>query len=451
MRRFAILLCLAFLALPSAALAAHSQTTSFEAPRDWLNPTRTAGTLDQIKGFGVGAIRVILYWRDVAPSAGSGRAPNFDQTDPNAYSWGLYDTIIDDARARGLRVLLTVSGPVPRWATLPRRDQLTHPDPARFGLFMQAVAKHYAGRVGLFAIWNEPNHPAFLLPQYFRHKPASGEWYRKLFFAGYKGLQRGGIAKPKVLMGETAPTGTSHDVAPLVFLRQALCLNSHYHRGRGCARMPAYGYAHHAYTRAAGPFYIPQGRNDVSIGNLSRLTRALDKAGRAGAIKRNMPIYLTEFGIQSKPDPLYGVSQQRQAEFQAISEKIAWSNPRVKWFSQYLLRDDDHLHKGPKISRYPGFESGLRFANGKPKLSLKAFPVPLTALRRGHGVSLWGLARPAHKRVTVTILVKNKPYLRIRTDRRGYFTRQVRYVKHRTYRLRWHGHTGPPIRVYRRP
>ncbi|MCW2967694.1 MAG: hypothetical protein JWM71_1466 [Solirubrobacteraceae bacterium] len=451
MRRSLILSCLVLLALPAGALASHSQTTSFEAPRDLLAPSSQAAALNQISGFGITALRVILYWQNVAPQPGATRPPAFNAADPAAYNWGSYDTLIDAARAKGMRILLTVSGPVPRWATLPRRDRVTHPDPTRFGTFMQAVAQHYAGRVSLYSIWNEPNHPDFLKPQYFRGKPASGEWYRKLFLAGYRGLVKGGIAHPKVLMGETAPVGTGHDLAPLKFLRQALCLDGSYHHTRKCAKLPVTGYAHHAYTKASGPYYRPPSPNDVTIGVLSRLTTALDRAGRAGAIPRHLPVYLTEFGIQSTPDPIYGVSQQRQAEFQAISERIAYDNPRVKWFSQYLLRDDTHKTKGPKFARYPGFESGLKFANGKAKLSLRSFPVPLAALRSGSGVSLWGLARPAHGKTRVTILVHGKPYKTVTTDSRGYFTKRVPLVKGRTYKLRWQGHTGPAIRVYARP
>jgi hypothetical protein len=38
-----------------------------------------------------------------------------------------------------------------------------------------------------------------------------------------------------------------------------------------------------------------------------------------------------------------------------------------------------------------------------------------------------------------------------RTDSRGVFTRRVRYVRGRTYRLRWAGRGGPATRVYRSP
>jgi hypothetical protein len=452
MRRLLVLCCLTLCALPAgAAHAAKSQTVSFEAPRDLLDPATRESALNEIQGLGVRALRVILYWRDVAPSPRSSTPPSITETDPAAYDWSHYDPLIDAARSRGMKVLLTVSGPVPRWATLSRRDQYTRPSAERFARFAQAVGAHYNGRVALWSIWNEPNHPDFLRPQFFRGKPASGVWYRKLFLAGYKGLQRAGIAKPKVLMAETAPVGTSHVVAPIVFLNTALCIDTRSLRThKACKKLPAYGYAHHAYTRREGPFYTPAGRNDVTIGSLSRLTSALKRAERLGKLRHRIPIYLTEFGIQSVPDPLYGVSQQRQNEYRAISERIAFDNPRVKWFSQYLLRDDNHLKKGPRISRYPGFESGLRFANGKPKLALRSFAVPLAALRHGSGVSLWGQARRAHRRVTVTILANGRKYVKVRTDSRGYFTKQVRYVKGRVYKLRWGGRTSAPVRVYSR-
>jgi hypothetical protein len=151
------------------------------------------------------------------------------------------------------------------------------------------------------------------------------------------------------------------------------------------------------------------------------------------------------------PDPIYGVSQQRQAEYQAISERIAWENPRVRWFSQYLLRDDPAATSGPRSQRYSGFESGLRFADGRPKVSLRSFPLPLAALRVGSRVRLWGLARPAHAATTVSVLAGRRTLFTTRTDARGFFTRSVPYVRGRTYRLRWNGRTGPPVRVYRQP
>ena len=172
-------------------------------------------------------------------------------------------------------------------------------------------------------------------------------------------------------------------MAPLLFLRSALCLSPHYRKAGSCGPLKITGYAHHAYTLPAGPKYVPPMRDDVMIGALTRLSRALDLAARAKAIPKRVPIYLTEFGVQSKPNRQLGVPVAVQAEYDAIAERIAWSNPRVAAFSQYLLRDDP-LGGPPGSSVHGGtvgFQTGLQYVNGKPKPLYAAWPVPLTVSR----------------------------------------------------------------------
>jgi hypothetical protein len=339
---------------------------------------------------------------------------------------------------------------------------------------MTAVARHYGSQVSLYSIWNEPNHPAFLLPQFNANgTPASPRVYRGLFEAAYKGLQAAGIAQPKALMGETAPFGYDsvnthregakallHDVAPLAFLRGVLCLNAHYKRSGSCTALPAYGYAHHAYTKAAGPAYRPPGADNVTIGVLSRLSRALDLAARAHAIRAGMPIYLTEFGIESFPGKQNGVPVAQQAEYDAIAEHIAYSNPRVAAFSQYLLRDDPL--GGPfansAIGGYIGFQTGLEYLSGKRKPLYYGFPVPLVVTKRGHGYSLWGLVRGATSAAKVTVLVQLKGSHRyrtlkvLRTNGAGYWALHSS-TRGASWRVRWRSpagvkYEGPPIRAY---
>lgn len=173
----------------------------------------------------------------------------------------------------------------------------------RFGRFAEAVGRRYGAFIDAYSIWNEPNHPEFLRPQWTGYRtPTSAALYRQLFQAGERGLAAAGIGSVPVLLGETAPRGTSHVVYPLTFLRRVLCLNGDYERDRSCGRLRADGYAHHPYTTRLGPFFRPPDRRDVTIGSLSRLNRALLRAGRAGAVRRGLPLWLTEFGIQSLPD-----------------------------------------------------------------------------------------------------------------------------------------------------
>jgi hypothetical protein len=451
------LLLVVLLAVP--AQASRSQVTYFEAPRDLLDAGTRDGALDEIKGLGVGGVRIVMLWSKVAPDPSSRVAPSFDQTDPAAYDWSTFDAAVDGARARGLSVLLTVSGPVPRWATNGARDTVTRPSPAGYRKFMTAVARHFDDRVASYSIWNEPNQPQFLMPQYDkRHRPVSPKTYRGLFQAGQRGLHEGGSSKP-ILFGETSPRGTGKVVAPLTFLRGALCLSSSYKRDRKCSKLDIDGYAHHAYTTRQGPFFVPPGPNDVTIGVLGRLTTALDRAARAGAIAKGMGINLTEFGIQSTPDPIYGVSLAQQEEYRAISERLAYYNPRVKSFSQYLLRDDEPKLDRPPVSRYPGFESGLRRSDGRAKPALDGFRLPLVAKGTGSKTTLWGLVRPAGGATQVTIEQADRgkgfhDLATVTTDSRGYFTRRTANRSGRRWRLRWTApggtvRLGAPIRAYR--
>ena len=70
-------------------------------------------------------------------------------------------------------------------------------------------------------------------------------------------------------------------MAPLAFLREALCLNAHYRKSGSCGALPMTGYAHHAYTMPAGPVYAPAGADNVTIGVLSRLSQRARPGRRA--------------------------------------------------------------------------------------------------------------------------------------------------------------------------
>ena len=161
--------------------------------------------------------------------------------------------------------------------------------------------------------------------------------------------------------------------------------------------------------------------------------------------------------MQSKPNRFLGVPVSLQAEFDAIAERIAWSNPRVAGFSQYLLRDDP-LGGAPGASASGGtigFQTGLEYVSGKPKPLYLGWPVPLTVSKRGHRYSLWGLVRPAGGRTTLTVLVQrrgSKGYRKlanVTTNPSGYWalSSSARGVR---WRVRWVSpagtvYQGPPI------
>jgi hypothetical protein len=246
------------------------------------------------------------------------------------------------------------------------------------------------------------------------------------------------------LIGELAPigngisnTGTIH---PLTFLRTVLCLDGQYRKSRTCAKVPTQGFAMHPYTTKFGPFFQPQNQDDVTIGVLPRLVKALDRAASAGALPRRLPIYVSEFGVQSYPDRISGVPLPTQSDFRSIGEHIAWGNARVKSFSQYLLRDDRTI-----AGAHGAFESGLfLFKNGAPKPSYYGFRLPLVVTKgKGSRVALWGFVRPAHGRAgSLEIQVKDRSggWKKLATKRygaSGYWKGSAATKSGRQWRVVW--------------
>src|SRR3954471_11423014 len=183
-RLLLILSLLVLLALPATAAASNTQSTTFEAPRELLDPATRDRTLDEIRAFGVDRVRALVYWRSYAPAPRSKTKPAFDAADPAAYpagAWGSPDALFTSATARGISPQLTLTGPVPKWATASKKDTVTKPSPKEFQAFATAVGRRYGDRVGLWSIWNEPNHPQFLKPQFVHKKAKSPRIYRKLF------------------------------------------------------------------------------------------------------------------------------------------------------------------------------------------------------------------------------------------------------------------------------
>jgi hypothetical protein len=452
-------LCALLLGLAAAApaSAAPSQQLVFDAPRDLLVDSERERAMNELEALGVRSLRVLVYWKDVAPGAEGTARPDGDLRDPATYNWAKYDGLMAAARERGWPVLATLTLPGPKWGMGGRKDFLTRPSASLYGQFVEAAARRYGEQVQTWAIGNEPNHPDFLLPQYSGGEARSPAIYRKLVQSATAGLRRAGQQDDTVLFGETLPRGKrGTSVAPLAFLRGVLCLNRSYKKRSSCGRLDVDGFSHHPYTTPTGPFFVSPNRDDVTIGTLSRLTKALDRAARAGAVRRRMPIWLTEFGVQSSPDRIAGVSLAKQVEFRAIAERMAYGNSRVKAFSQYLLTDDPPVEGVSARQRYGGFETGLKFSTGLAKPALEGFRLPLAALRSGSRVSLWGLVRPAGRVTTAELLVQDrgsrtfKRLRTVRTNSRGYFSLRTAYRAGRRYRMRWEGAQSAPVRAYRR-
>lgn len=436
----------ALLALAAApfANANKSEWTIFEDQRTIVqsgSAVRTA-TLDDIEALGADTLRISVNWGDIAPDSRSTARPPFDATNSHAYpGFGPFDAALADATARGFRILVTITGPVPVWATRGARGDNRYPDANKFARFVTAVGNRYNGsvpglpRITNWSFWNEPGHPRFLKPQKKRNSPAARS-YRQLVAKGVSALRAAGHQNARVLVGELAPFPAAKGPGPLAFMRAWLCLDRKYKRLRGGAarrqgcqgfkKVDADGFAIHAYTRPVSN-YRPRG-DAITIGVIRRLARALDRAAKARRLPRRLPIYNTEFGIQTNPpDPFQGGSLAKQAQILNESEEISYRNSRVRSYAQYLLYDDPPETTGPKFDRFRGFQSGLRFTDGRVKPAHKAFRCPIVVHRRGSGVRVWGRVRPGMGLRELELQRKRGSRFansgsRISTNSAGYFT-----------------------------
>ena len=403
-----------------------------------------AQSLDTMLLLGADTIRSLVYWRDVAPRSRSKSKPkNFKGADPAAYAasaWDPYDDLVRGVSARGMTLLLSPGAPLPRWGSGCRKASARvrrscRPKASLYGDFVAAMATRYSGaypdenqgggvlpRVSRWSLWNEPNQPGWLYPQYERRAGrtvvTAARLYRGLVREAIRSLQATGHGQDEILLGELAPIGrtggalASRPAAPGAFLRDFLCIDSRGRKlrgssatARGCSgfsRLAVTGFAHHPYTR--GGSQPPRSRSlpdEITISSVSRLKRLLDQGARAGRIPRKLPIFYTEFGYQTNPpDKLFGVPLAKQSEYLNQSDWMAFQDARIRSVAQYKLVDE-----GDPAS----FQTGLQFANGQAKPSFEHYKLPLWVVRSGSNVKVYGQVRPADDGSLETVLIQNSP------------------------------------------
>jgi hypothetical protein len=358
------------------------------------------------------------------------QSKRFKAVNPSTYpirNWDRYDNLLKSAADRGIKVYFNVTGPGPAWAmTKPPKQNSSmaatwKPKPAAFKQFVQAVGRRYDGtykdengskgilpRVRFWSLWNEPNQAGWLSPQWERRGgsivPASPALYRKLHQYGYRGLLASGHRADTdiVLMGETAPLGSDARNAkapmrPGLFLREVACIQPNgapYTGAAAAARdcgdfakrgpLIANGYAHHPYTKNVPPTVKDPNPDSMTMANINDLGTLLDDLSTKtnGAIPKNLPLFMTEFGFETNPpDPFSGVPLADQAKFDMIGEYQAWQNPRIQSQAQFLYRDVDPVRRHPKTSKAYWFtyQSGLYFRNGVAKPAAGAYAMPFLA------------------------------------------------------------------------
>jgi hypothetical protein len=350
--------------------------------------------IKEFQELGIETVRIYALWSRIAPNSPSG-----------TYDWGQLDAAVDRVVAAGMKPILTITGPGPLWVSrrAERGEPRYDPDPKLFGEYASAVAARYGDRVDRYIVWNEPNLGGWLRPQGQcrgrKCTPVAPHLYRDLVRAAYPAIHAAD-SKAQVLVGAMSSRGSNltsenSNERPMAFLRALGCVNTRYKKvssGR-CKRykaFPADGFAFHPHGVLAAPEAKFPHADDISIAELSTLTKLLDKLRSLKRIKsaKKLNLYLDEFGYQTNPPDVFtGVSLKTQDQWLQRAAYQAWRNRRVKLFGQYLWKDEPRSLN----DEFGGWQSGLRFADGDPKPALKHFATPFVIdSARGR---LWGQVR----------------------------------------------------------
>jgi hypothetical protein len=323
-----------------------------------------AEVLERAREANATVLRTTVYWSKAAPRRPQNAANPFDP----AYELDEFDEFVRGAHQRGIEIMVTIWG-TPRWAgpaenRLPRRL-------SDFQNFARALAARYSGRydgypnVRFFSIWNEPNRGIFLSPQFDkRGRSMAHQLYAKLVRAGYAGIKAGN-RQALVAIGETASNGRDKKTArtdrqdthsPGRFAELLSKLRP---------RLKFDAWAHHPYPTS--PSMKPTQKMrwpNVSLASLPTFEKSLDTWFR----RKNVPIWITEYGHETKPDKR-GISPALQRAYLSQAFAIARKDTRIHMFVWFILGD----RKGVP------WESGLLTATGAKKPAFATF----AALARG--------------------------------------------------------------------
>ena len=338
--------------------------------------------LDKVRAANATIVRTLVEWRSVAPTRPRSAADGFDPS----YRFADLDEFVRNAQERGMEVLMTIWG-TPTWANGGKGPMYLPTRMADFQNFTRALATRYSGRrpgypfVRFYGIWNESNLGNFLAPQFnAAGKIVSPAAYAKLAAAGYAGI-KAGSPKALVAIGETSSNGkdkrkagATDSTTPGTFARLLAQANK---------RLKFDAWAQHPY-----PVPVNQGPGqkvrypNVAFSTLGRFESDLDKwFGR-----KRIPIWITEYGNETKPGEPKGVTEAQQAAYVPQAIAFAKKDPRIPMFIWFVFRD----------SSGSPWQSGVYRANGAAKPAASRWAAAAKAADRLNGklVVKGGTANP---------------------------------------------------------
>lgn len=362
MRRLMILVCVVVTAAAaSTAHAANHMWMGFQDDPALRWRKERSATFDRVQQFNASVVRTTVYWSRTAPRRPRQATNPFDR----AYRFADLDEFVRNAATRGIGVMLTIWG-TPRWANGNQGPNIAPRRMNDLRDFARAVAERYDGThrglpsVQFFGVWNEPNLGIFLMPQYDKKgRLVSPVIYSRLYRAAYAGIRAGNRAA-KVAIGETAPRGRK---APLGVLGRQETMAPQLFAERLAKTRPRLqfdAWAHHPYSTIGS---APTQRVRYPNANLPMLP-LFEEHLQKWFKRKDVPIWVTEYGFETKPGEPHGVTPARQAAYLRQSVAMVRKMPYVQMFIWFIFRDD------PSST----WQSGLLKRNGLEKPAANVFP-----------------------------------------------------------------------------
>jgi Cellulase (glycosyl hydrolase family 5) len=314
-----------------------------------------AQNLQRAAADGASIIHTTASWAAIAPT----KPADPSSGDDPAYKLADLDELVSQASANGMRVMIDISGS-PKWAngnTTPNHLPTKLSDLTTFARMLAGRYDGLSGHgyVGLWSVWNEPNLQQFLTPQYVGKKIVSPANYAKLYKAAYAGIK---AVNPgaQVAIGETSAqgrdkpsAGSSQTVSPGTFARLLA-------QQKG---LKFDAWAHHPYPTAPGAKPLEKVRYpNVTLSMLPKFEKDLHTW-----FHRAVPIWITEYGHETKPGEPHGVSNATQAAYAKQALGVAKKDPNIQMFIWFTFRD----------SANNPWQSGLETSSGSAKPAYAAF------------------------------------------------------------------------------
>jgi polysaccharide biosynthesis protein PslG len=274
-----------------AEKSARALGTQFHCNWTFYTDADRVAVLDKLKAAGVQWVRIDTAWSGIEAT---------HKGDRSAWYLRMVDFCVDEARKRGLNVLVTLWS-TPAWANGGQNERVPPSDPQNYADFARWAAGHWQGRVAAWEVWNEPDpHQTFW--QGTTHQ------YVSLLKAAYSAFKTG---DPNALVVLGGPSSNDDD-----WIRQVYQLG---------AKDSFDVLATHPYQGIAdAPPEHPDDGNRWWFTHLPAVRNVMTDFGDA-----EKPVWFTEFGWAAHqnspgmPDWQRGVTLEQQADYLLRSIRYA--------------------------------------------------------------------------------------------------------------------------------